>query len=154
MAEPKRVPQPSDSSFDTSDRPSMGDPEFVDTLVRAMFDEARRILFENPNPPAAVPGLVDRWTKEFSPANDAYVQTLGVRSLNLFLRSRGLGTNDAEDDMEAPIKALVATTLDRLVEAMTAYHEEKIDDMQLQFAIDTAAEDFVALIRGLDNPAD
>ena len=154
MAEPQIKPGPTTSYFDTSDRPSMGDPEFVDTQVRAMFDEARRILFEHVNPPSAVAPLVDKWAKQFSPANDDYVQTLSVASLNKFLRDRGIGTNDAEDDALAPVRALVATTLDRFVEASIAYHEEKTDDEQLKFAIDTAAEDFVSLIRGLDNPAD
>lgn len=142
------------ATFDAREVPSMGDPTFVDSRVRAMFDEARKILFEACNPQAEVPGLIDRWTKEFSPRNPAYVQILSPVALSTFLRQRGCGTDDSPEDTDAPVAALLAHTIGRFAEAAIAFHEERIDGEQLQFAIDTAVEDCMMLLRGLDNPAD
>lgn len=142
------------SNFDTSDKPSMGDPDVVDGLVRVMFNEARAIMFEADNPQAEVPGFIDRWTAKLSPDNDAYVQTWSARSLATFLRARGFGTDDPDTDTAAPLKAMLAWTVGRFVKAGTNFHDEKIDESQLQFEIETAVEDCSCLLRGLDNPAD
>jgi hypothetical protein len=143
---------PSTSYFDTSDRPSMGDPEFVEGRVRVMFDEARRMLFEAKNPKAGVPALVERWAKELGPDNPDYIQTMSVEGLNIFLRSRGLGEGDSH--FRDPLRALVATSIERFVDVMLRFHDDQIDEGQLKFETDAAVEDTVALLRGLDNPAD
>lgn len=150
-AEPRRAPQ-TRSSFDTRDLPSMGDPEFVSNQARLMLDEARKVMFEAEHPQGEAAPLVDKWAKEFSPANPAYVQTLGLASLNAFLRARGLGTSDADDD--APVKALVASMIERFVDTATKFHNGEVDGGMMQFTIDTVVEDMTMLLRGLDNPAD
>jgi hypothetical protein len=147
----RRAPQTA-SNFDVSDRPSMGDPEFVEGRVRVMLDEARRLLFESPNPKAGVPALVERWAKEFSPDNPDYIQTMSVEGLNIFLRARGMGTDDAH--FRDPVRALIATSLNRFLDASLKFHSDELDEEQLKFEIDTCVEDTVALIRGLDNTAD
>jgi hypothetical protein len=144
--------KPSASSFDTGDKPSMGDLEFVDGRVRVMFDEAKDILFTAPNPKAAVPGLVDKWATEFAPTNAEYEQTMSMGALNAFLQARGYGAGDTGE--LDPLRALLASTLERFATAAIDYHEERIDGPQLQFTIDTAAEDCVMALRGMDNPAD
>lgn len=150
----KRPPlTPSTSYFDEqTEKPSMGDPAFVEGLVRSMFDEARRILFEAKNPQAEAAPLVAKWAKELSPENTAYEQTLGLASLNTFLRSRGYGMGEEVGD--APLKALLAVKIGEFVDAAVAYHESRITDDQLAFTIDATVEDTVKALQGLDNPAD
>lgn len=137
----------------------MGDPEFVEGKVRQMFDEARGLMFEGtldgrayPNPQHGVAPLIEKWAKELGPANPAYIQTMSVGALDLFLKSRGFGTDDTVPG--DPIKALLAETVGRFARAATRYHNGEATDEQLAFEIDTAVEDCVALLRGLDNPAD
>lgn len=137
----------------------MGDPEFVEGKVREMLDEARGLLFEGrfagrvyPNPQAGVEPLIEKWAKEFSPANRAYIQTMGEAALDIWLKSRGFGTDD--NRVGDPIRALLATIIGQFVEVSKQYHEGRATDEQLAFAIDAAVEDCVALLRGLDNPAD
>lgn len=143
---------PTTSYFDVTDRPSMGDPEYVEGQVRLMLDEARDVLFEGKEPQAEIVALANKWAKRFRADNDDLVQTLSLASQDVWLKSRGLGTDDSEPG--APVLALVAHTLGRFVDAATAYHDEKIGTDQLQFAIDTAVEDCTMLLLGLDNAAD
>lgn len=154
------IRQPSESSFDTDlERPSMGDPEFVEGKVRQMLDEARGLMFEGKldgrtysKPQHGVAPLIEKWAKELGPANADYIQTMSVDALDLFLKSRGFGTNDNRPG--DPVKALLAETVGRFASAATRYHGGEATDEQLAFEIDTAVEDCVALLRGLDNPAD
>lgn len=143
---------PTTSYFDERDLPSMGDPEHVESLVRKMLDEAKDVLFGAKNPQAAAAPLVEKWVKTLSPANTEFIQTLSPHSLAVFLRKRGLGTDDADDI--APVRALIAETISRFVEIATAYHEAKVSEAQLAFGIDAAVEDCQMMLRGLDNPAD
>lgn len=133
-------------------KPSMGDEEFVDGRVRLMMDEARKILAADPNPPAAIRTLVSKWAREFRADNPAYVQTWDLDAQDTFLKARGIGSND--NTPGDPVVALVAETLRRFVEAAVQFHDGDITADQMQFAIDTAAEDCTSLLRGMDNPAD
>lgn len=151
MADKPRL-TPTTSYFDERDLPSMGDPEFAEGQVRLMLDNARKLLFEADNPQAGVPALVEKWAKELSPANGAYIQTMSVESLNAFLRARGCGTDD-EGDLD-PVRALVASTISRFVETAMAHHDGQVTDEMAGFAIDAMVEDTVMALRGLDNPAD
>ncbi len=134
----------------------MGDPEFVETLVRRMFEEARRILFgldaEHPSPQLAAPDLARRWARVFDARNTQYIQTMSPQAQEIWLKAHGCGTDDIEPG--APILALVAHTLGRFADACTAFDAGRIGDEQAQFWIDAAVEDCTCLLLGLENSAD
>jgi hypothetical protein len=136
----------------TDEKPSMGDAEFVEGRIRVMLDEARKVLESAPNPPQAITGIAHKFGREFRADNEDYVQTWDIDAQDIFLKARGLGSDDnAPGD---PVLALVAETLRRFCTAAQQFHEDTIDASQMQFAIDTAVEDCMMLLRGMDNPAD
>jgi hypothetical protein len=144
---------PTSSTFDVSDQPSMGDLEFVEERVRAMVKEAHDAMHDGkPDDGGQIAAIVERWVKEFTPANKAYTQTLSVGAQAAFLRKLGLGTNDTDPD--GPLRALIAETLIRYVDAAVALREDQIDEDNWQFQIDAAIEDCTHFLVGLDNPAD
>lgn len=147
---------PSAFDFDTSDRPSMGDPHFVDAQVRAMFEEARRLLFgvDDPNasPRDAAPALIQKWATIFDARNPDFVQTMTAEAQDCWLKAHGCGSEDTEPG--APVLALVAHTLGRFVEACSEHVAGRIDDDQARFWIDAAIEDCACLLLGLENSAD
>jgi hypothetical protein len=144
---------PSSSTFDVSDRPSMGDLSFVEERVREMVKEAHDAMHDgNSDDRGQIIAIVEKWVREFSPSNTAYIQTLSVESLGAFLKKRGLGTQDTDPD--GPLRALIAESLIRYVDATVELRDEKIDEEQWEFAIAAAVEDCTYFIVGLDNPAD
>ena len=141
------------STFDVSDRPSMGDMEFVEERVRSMVKEAHDALNDGkPDDGGQIFAIVEKWVKELSPNNPAYIQTLSPESLAAFLKKRGLGTEEVDPD--GPLRALIAETLIRYVDAFVALRDGEISEEQCLFAIDAAIEDCVYFLLGLDNFAD
>lgn len=141
------------STFDVSDRESMGDLEFVEAKVREMVKEAHDALHDgNPNDNDQVVSIISKWTKVFSASNDDYIQTLSPESQAHFLKLRGLGTNDTDPD--GPLQALLAETLSRYVDAIVELSDGSIDESQCEFRIDAAIEDCTYFIAGIDNRAD
>jgi len=144
---------PTSSTFDISDRPSMGDLTFVEGRVRDMVKELHDLVHDGkPHEASEIVALIEKWTRELSPSNTAYIQTMSPESLATFLKKRGLGTKDTDPD--DPLRALIAETLNRYLEATRALQEGKMDEEMWEFAIDTAIEDCTYLLVGLDNPAD
>lgn len=152
-ATPLKDMGPTSSTFDVSDRPSMGDLEFVEERVRAMVKEAHDAMTDGqPDDGGQIRAIVERWVKEFTPANEAYIQTLSVSAQATFLKKRGLGTADTDPD--GPLRALIAETLIRYVDATVALQKGEIDESGWEFQIDAAIEDCTHFLVGLDNPAD
>jgi hypothetical protein len=144
---------PTSSTFDISDRPSMGDLTFVEGKVREMVKELHDLCHDGkPHEASEFVALVEKWTRELSPSNTAYIQTLSPESLAAFLKKRGLGTE--ETDPDGPLRCLLAETLGRYLDATTALQEGKMDEEMWEFAIDTAIEDCTYFLVGLDNPVE
>lgn len=137
--------------FATTDKPSMGDPEFVDGQVRAMLNEVRVALFAAPegsNPQVAVKDIITKYAKLFDASNADYLQTMTPEAQAVWLQEHELGRNSD------PVVALVAATIGRFIDAVVPFAERQIDDDQCKFRIDTAVEDCVAMLLGIENPAD
>jgi hypothetical protein len=118
-----------------------------------MVKEAHDALHDGkPDDGGQIVAIVEKWVRELSPSNPAYIQTLSPESLAAFLKRRGLGTQDTDPD--GPLRALIAETLIRYVDAVTDLRDEKITEEQWQFTMDAAIEDCVHFLLGLDNPAD
>jgi hypothetical protein len=148
-----RPPTPLD--IPTSDKPSMGDPDVVDGLVRAMLLEANKALFAaepGSNPQDTIKQIALKWGKLFYAGNDDYQQTLTPEGQAIWLQQHGLGAEDTE--LDQPVLALVAETLKRFTSASMAHANGQIDDEQLQFRLDAAVEDCVMMLLGLENSAD
>lgn len=148
-----RPPTPMD--IPTSVKPSMGDPDVVDGLVRQMLDETRIMLFEGKpgsNPQVEIQNIAAKWGKIFYAGNPDYQQTLTPEGQAAWLKEHDLGTDDTE--LDQPVLALVAETLKLFASACTDFVNQQIDEEQLQFRLDTAVEDCVCMLLGIENPAD
>jgi hypothetical protein len=156
LLKPATAPEdmgPTSSTFDVSDRPSMGDLTFVEGKVRDMVKELHDLCHDGkPHEASELVALVEKWTRELSPSNTAYIQTMSPESLAIFLKKRGLGTK--ETDPDGPLRCLLAETLIRYIDAIDALQEGKIDEEMCEFAIEAAIEDCTYFLVGLDNPAD
>lgn len=139
----------------TDPRPSMGDPDVVDAMVRGMAHELSDALFAAPegsNPQLAVHRLADKYGALFYAGNPDYQQTLTPEAQAVWLQDHNLGT--AETDPRKVAGCLAVATLNDLVTAMLAQASGQIDDEQLQFRLDSAIEDCTSLLLGVENPAD
>jgi hypothetical protein len=131
----------------------MGDLTFVEGKVREMVKEVHDLRHDgNPHDGSEVLPILEKWVRELSPSNPAYIQTLSPESLAAFLKKRGFGTE--ETDPDGPLRCLLAETLIRYIDAIDALQEGKIDEEMCEFAIEAAIEDCTYFLVGLDNPAD
>ena len=153
-ATPLKDMGPTSSTFDVSNRDSMGDPEFVAGRVQAMMEEARVAWLEGTNPAMQIPEIIYRYADELSATNEAYIQTMSPQAQSAFLRARGCGSEDDPADLKAPVQALLAHTLDRLGDALMPFYEGLKTEDQFGFEVAAALEDCQMLLIGLDNPAD
>lgn len=143
-------------TFDTTDRPSMGDPQFVDGLIREMLDETRRALVEAPseetNPQVEIKKIAEKWRDRLWAGNAQFTQTMSVEAQNAWLAVHNLGVDDPGP--RAGVGGLVVATLKRFVEAVVPFAEGRIHSDQLEFWLEAAIEDCVCMLLGIENPAD
>lgn len=135
-------------------RPSMADADFVDSLVRRLLEDARAVP-AGPHQNDELAELVAMWSAEFSPGNPAYAQSWPLpEALSIFLRLRGYGVNTPAEDFDAPVKDLLAQTLNRCLGADERLRDGQINAEQWLFRIETAVEDCQCLFRGDDNSSE
>ena len=152
----RSMPPPRDrfEVVDAALRPSIADPEFVESLVRRMLEDARTIPLD-PDHKQEMSELVAMWAQEFSPDNPAYAQKWSCpEGLSISLRLKGYGNDSPPEDFNAPIKDLLMKTLRACLRADADLSEGQIECDQSEFWIDCAVEDCQCLLRGYDNPAD
>lgn len=146
---------PTPVEFDTSNRPSMGDPEVVDGIVRQLAHDVSDALLaakDGSNPQIAIKALAEKYRDIFYAGNTSYVQTLSPEAQMVWLQRHDIGTDETDPRQVAGCLAVV--TIERLSSAIIDHAEEQIDDDQLQFRLDTAIEDCVTLLLGIENRAD
>ena len=134
----------------------MGDPQFVDGLIREMLDETRKMLFEAPsediNPQVEIKKIAEKWRDRLWAGNDEFTQTMSVEGQNAWLALHNLGVEDP--DPRTGVGGLVSATLGRFVEAVVPFAEGRIHTDQLEFWLEAAIEDCVCMLLGIENPAD
>lgn len=134
----------------------MGDPVFVEGLVRKMLEEVRRLLWGLDDPNLSfrteLPKLGERWIKVFSARNPDFVQTMTPEAQQVWLQNHGLAKDDPDE--LAPINCLLANTIGRFADACMRLEEGQMKEEQAQFWIATAIEDCTCLLLGVENYAD
>jgi hypothetical protein len=133
----------------SSDKPSMGDPEFVEGKLRELGTEladTRKAYNASTSPKAHVEAAdaaneaVKRSSADLAASNTAYQQTISAEGQQIFVAQRGY------ENLEAVLHEFA----DRALAAIIRLENEVIDDDQFQFEIDAAVEDTQALVMGLD----